>query len=342
MRMERGRAKSTDGPSIQPVYTYALVLLSLLATLGIEGFRYMRVWTPLQRHYLHAYLGSQIAALFRDDGWYTLLQVATRNGSRLALDSDVVATATEGGENTFALTKDAVKQGALHLDSQRGHYNNAEMHAYLGNLIYQNQTVMDLVRPGLWGGLVIFLLGMLPASYLDRKRSDDLCHGRKLRGPELMTVAQFNRKHRSQVFRFAHESRTVVDRMLGLNKMLHVPLREENPHFLIVGDNTAGKTQLILQLLLQIEARNELAIVHDPGQEYTPRFYKPGRGDVILNPFDQRMPFWNIGDEVRSPAEALAVAACLFPDRHNLDPLFAETPQKIFTHLLTHNPHRSS
>jgi len=337
MRVKWRRAKSTDGPSIQPVCTYALVLLSLLATLGVEGFRYMRVWTPLQRHYLHAYLGSQLAGVVRDNGWYTLLQVATRNGSRLALDSDVMPTVTEGGENTFALTKEAVKQGALRIESQRGHYNNAEMHAYLGNLIYQNQSLMDLVRPGVWDGLVMLLVGMLPASYLDRKRSDDLCYGRRLRGPELMTVAQFNRKHRSQVFRFANVNRTILDRMLGLNKTLHVPLRKENPQILIMGD-TAGKTQLILRQLLQIEARNDLVVVHDPGQEYTPRFFKPERGDVILNAFDQRMPFWNICDEVRSPAEASAVAACLFPDRYNPDPLFAETPRKIFAHLLTCNP----
>jgi len=29
MRMEKGRAESVGGPGIQPVYTYALVLLSL-------------------------------------------------------------------------------------------------------------------------------------------------------------------------------------------------------------------------------------------------------------------------------------------------------------------------
>ena len=152
MRTKWGREKSTGGPSIQPVYTYALVLLSLVATLGIEGFRYMRVWTPLQRHYLPAYLGSQIAGAVRDNGWYTLLKVVTRKGSRLALDSEVVPAVTESGENTLALTKEALKQGALRLESQRGHYNNAEMHAYLGDLIYQNQTLMDLVRQAYGAG----------------------------------------------------------------------------------------------------------------------------------------------------------------------------------------------
>ena len=130
MHTKWGRGEGKGGPSIRPVYTYALVLISFLATLGIQGFRYKRVWTPLERHYLVDYLGSQILGLVRDNGWYTLLEVVTRKGSRLALDSDIVPAVTESGENTFALTKEALKHGSLRLESYRGHYKNAEMHAY--------------------------------------------------------------------------------------------------------------------------------------------------------------------------------------------------------------------
>jgi hypothetical protein len=98
MRMEWGRAKSTVGPTIQPVYTYLLVLLSIVATLGAQGFRYERVWTPLERHYFGAYSASQIAGVVRDNGWYTLLQVVTRKGSRLGLDNDVAPAVAESGE----------------------------------------------------------------------------------------------------------------------------------------------------------------------------------------------------------------------------------------------------
>jgi hypothetical protein len=338
MHMNWGRRDSTDGPSMQPFYTYALVLLSLIATLGIEGFRYVRVWSSLERRYLPAYLGSQIAEVVRENAWYTLLEVVTRKGSRLALDGDVVPAITEREEHNFALSKEAVKQGALRLESQRGYYNNAEMHAYLGNLIYQNQTLMDLIRPALWGGLVLFLAGLLPAIYLDGKHSHELRYGRNLRGPELVTVAQFNRRHRARGIDFAIEDRPVLARMLGLNKKLHVPVGEENPHFLIMGDAAQAKTQLIIQQLLEIEARNDLAIVHDPQWEYTSRFYKPQRGDVILHPRDQRMPFWSIGDEARSSSEVSAVAASLFPGQHNQNPFFAETARKIFAHLLTYTP----
>jgi hypothetical protein len=211
---------------------YALVTISFLATLGIQGFRYKRVWTPLERHYFPDYLGSQIVGVVRDNGWYTLLQVVTRKGSRLALDNDVVPAVTESGENTFALTKEALKHGVLRVESHRGHYNNAEMHTYLGNMIYRNRSLMDLVSAALWSGLGLFFAGLLPATYLDQRRFFALCYGTKLRGPELMTVAQFNRPHRSRGMGFVNKHRTMLDRMLGLNKKLPVPLGKDNPQVL--------------------------------------------------------------------------------------------------------------
>ena len=233
MRTKWGRAKSTAGPSIQPVYTYALAFLSFVATLGVQGFRYKRVWTPLERHYFGAYLGSQIVGVVRDNGWYTLLQVATRKGSRLALDSDVVPAVTESGESTFALTKEALKHGAMRLEFHRGYYHNSEMHAYLGNWIYQNQTLMDLVRPALWAGLVLFFAGLLPATYLDRKRSIALRYGKRPTDPNLMNVAKHNPRHGFRGFGLVNGQRTILDRMFGLHKKFPVRPRKENPHVLV-------------------------------------------------------------------------------------------------------------
>jgi hypothetical protein len=233
MRMEWGRARSRVGPSIQPVYTYVLVLLSIVATLGVQGFRHERVWTPLERHYFGAYSVSQIAGVVRDNGWYTLLQIVTRKGSRLALDSDVVPVVAESGENTFALTEEALKHGAMRLEFRRTYCNNSEMHAYLGNWIYQNQTFMDLVRPALWAGLVLFFAGLLPATYLDRKRFIGLRYGKKPSGPNLMNVAKHNPTHRFRGFGLVNGKRTMLDRLLSLHKKLPVPLAKESPPVLV-------------------------------------------------------------------------------------------------------------
>src|SRR6185437_13023860 len=86
------------------------------------------------------------------------------------------------------------------------------------------------------------------------------------------------------------------------------------------------------------EERGESAIVYDPALDYTPEFYSPERGDAILNPLDARMPYWSPGDELRHDAEALTLAASLFPDRYNENPFFVEGPRKIFAHLLTFRP----
>jgi hypothetical protein len=236
MRMEWSRAKSTAAPSTQPVYTYVLVLLSIVATLGIQGFCYERVWTPLERHYFVAYSASQIASVVRDNGWYTLLQVVTRKGSRLALDSDVVLTVTKRGKNTFALTQEALKHGAMRLELHRTYCNNSEMYAYLGSWIYHNQTPMDLVRPALWTGLVLFFAGLLPATFLDRKRSIALRYGKRPRGPDLMNVAKGNPKRGFQGFGVMNEKRTMLDRMLGLHKKVPVPLCKENPHVMVTAE----------------------------------------------------------------------------------------------------------
>jgi len=119
---------------------------------------------------------------------------------------------------------------------------------------------------------------------------------------------------------------------------LRVPHATEASHFLIVGDTGSGKSSLIRQMLEQIEQRGESAIVYDPAREYTPQFYRPERGDVILNPLDQRMPYWSPGDEVRHEAEALTLAASLFPDRPNDNRFFTRGPREVFAHLLTFNP----
>jgi hypothetical protein len=105
-----------------------------------------------------------------------------------------------------------------------------------------------------------------------------------------------------------------------------------------MGDTGAGKSALIREMLLQIQDRGETAIVYDPEREYTPQFFDPSRGDVILNPLDARAPYWTPGDEARNEPEALTLAASLFPDRPNEQRFFTHGPREIFAHMVTFKP----
>jgi hypothetical protein len=86
-----------------------------------------------------------------------------------------------------------------------------------------------------------------------------------------------------------------------------------------------------------VRERGETAVVYDPALEFTPQFFDPAT-DVLLNPTDQRMPFWTPSDEVQYPAEALALAGSLFPDKPHENTFFTESARKIFAHLLRYRP----
>ena len=89
---------------------------------------------------------------------------------------------------------------------------------------------------------------------------------------------------------------------------------KEAHHFQISGDTGSGKSTLIRRILYQVEERGETAIVYDPHREYIQEFYNAARGDIILNPKDERCPYWPIGEEADDEAQAFPLAEGLFPD----------------------------
>jgi len=219
----------------------------------------------------------------------------------------------------------------------------------MGSYVYQNQTLWDFVkRPTEWTALffAVLLFGAVPK---DRERRMVWKHGRRLRGPELVTTAEFNEKlgrkkglmaYLPDGVTFINEERTWADKLFRKNatRWARIPREREAMHFLIVGDSGTGKSAAIRQMLAQVWERGEAAIVYDPAMEYLPQFYRESRGDVILNPLDARCPFWTPGDEVPHEAEALTLAASLFPDQGRENRFFVEAPRKIFAHLLNLKP----
>ena len=334
-----GRAETKGWPSSLPTKTISALVVALASVVLIASYRYVEVWTPLQRLNLPTYfLTSLMPKLGPKANYYQLLVVVNQKQSRLALDNDVLPVRTAFGERTFALTKAARKGGGVRLESQRAPYDNAKLHAFLGYWIYQDQTLVNLAKWPLWGGLAVFVVGIMFAGPMDAARARELRYGRRLKGPELITVGTFNHRNRSDGIGFVNLERSPAERVLGRSRLVRVPCARESSHFLIMGDTGAGKSALIRQILIQIEDRGETAIVYDPEREYTPQFFNPTRGDVILNPLDARMPYWSPGDEARNEPEALTLAASLFPDRHNEQRFFTRAPREIFAHLLTHRP----
>jgi type IV secretory pathway TraG/TraD family ATPase VirD4 len=321
-----------------PVWFMSVVLIGLVSGMGMWWVRQALVWTPLQQFYLSAYVRSALASsLAIQTGRYRLLLIESRRGSRLAIDEEVVPVSTSSGEMNFALSGLARQAGSGRLVWRDLVVNHRRLHTDLEVWVYQNQTLFDLARPSLITVLAVLIVGLLIAIPKDVQWSRSRRHGRRLKGPELVSIRRFNRRTRANGVSFLQTPRRLA-KMLGLQPALAIPRAIESSHLLIMGDSGTGKSALIRQLLTQLEDRGETAIVYDPALEYTPQFYAPERGDVILNPIDARSPYWSPGDELRHEAEALTLATSLFPDRANENPFFTEGPRRIFAHLLTFRP----
>lgn len=100
-----------------------------------------------------------------------------------------------------------------------------------------------------------------------------------------------------------------------------IPNRLETRHMAMIGTTGSGKTTALRQLLDGIEARGDAALVYDTSGEFIAHYYRPERGDVILNPFDARCAYWSPFAEIAHPADADRIAHQLITEtgQHDSD-----------------------
>ena len=322
---------------------FAVLLLGVMLTMMVIAINMGLNWTPLQAHYFPAYVSS--SGLMGKQN-YVLLAALYPNGWRIVSNQDVVRSTTlsdgRGPKLGFALSNQARLAGAKSLEWRYyAQLDNATAYGWLRDGIYENQTPWEMVRWPVSLGLLFVLVVLLGVSWRDRKARLVTQQGHILRGPRLVTRSEFNGLKRSDGIGFSIlQPLTRRERFFGRDPerwMVRIPRHEESSHIVLMGDSGCGKSSLIRQILFQIRKRGETAVVFDPELEFTPQFYDP-TADVILNPTDERMPFWSPSDEVQYPPEAMALAWSLFPDKPRDNTFFTEAARKIFAHLLRYLP----
>ena len=329
-----GRKESVVWPPRGYVFTLGAFIFACILTGVFIYIRFQFGLSPLQRYYLPYYLRTETADLTHPVSQYQLLYVADGEKlGRAALDADVQPGSTPqfGGKPLpLMLTPEAAKHGRFYLLRENlRNYQNKALHAWIARWIYQDVPIYRLFTMQLVFGLVAFALQLPFSIRKDIRRIKDLRYGRRLKGPVLVNGKQF--------------TKAVAGTGIGIttddSKLpLRIPRDAENKHFLIVGDTGTGKSSVIRQMLYQVEARGDSAIVYDPACEFVKQFYNPHRGDIVLNPLDARMPYWNPSKELRRKAEAKALAVSLYQPEGVSNRFFVEAPQKIFAHLLTYLP----
>jgi len=98
-----------------------------------------------------------------------------------------------------------------------------------------------------------------------------------------------------------------------------VPGADETKHFKFIGTTGTGKSTAICELLGAALRRGDRAVIADPDGGYLRRFFDASRGDVILNPFDQRSVKWDLFGEIQQPYDVEQLSRSLLPDPESGD-----------------------
>jgi type IV secretory pathway TraG/TraD family ATPase VirD4 len=110
-----------------------------------------------------------------------------------------------------------------------------------------------------------------------------------------------------------------------------VPAQDETKHFKLIGTTGTGKSTAIEEILTSALSRGDRAVIADPDAGYMRRFYRPDRGDVVLNPFDQRSVKWDLFAEIQTVYDVDQLARSLIPDHEGQDRSWRGYARTFFT-----------
>ncbi len=109
----------------------------------------------------------------------------------------------------------------------------------------------------------------------------------------------------------------------------------ETMNFLVSGSIGSGKTNLMHNLMPQIEGKKQPAVVIDNTGEMIAKYYNKERGDIIFNPFDDRSHVWDFWKDCAKSKDLEKFADILvgFNSRKNhreANDFWEESAQSIF------------
>ncbi len=310
-----------------------LALASPVLFVGLFGGWFALRLTPLQAQYFGSYMASStMGGKLRKVPVSYILKTAPRRKPEIAHDADVVSlTNVPTHQLPLGLSAEAQAAGWTGLVRDRMHsYSSNEVARNLQEQIFHGESFgRMMLTPALGMALLVLSLLGIGSWFGSRSKHEDR-HGRRTKGPELASASRWSGKGQGNEIRLRLQSR--------LGHSFCIPKRLESSHILLMGDTGSGKSNAIRQILRQVEARGDSGIIYDPAGEFVQEFYRPERGDLVLNPLDERCPYWSLESELYGYGTADAMAAALLPEKEFEKGFFTDAPRRVLARLLSSKP----
>jgi len=287
--------------------------------------------SPLQKQYFPTYMAMAVTGeTGRTVPVWWIWKTGPKHKPELADDADVVS-APAIGRKGLPLSVSPIAQAkgwtGLFQAKQWGSSRNGE--AVLQDQFFAGESFARMIVTPFYGIALAALLYFGFRKKFGGQSEHEERHGRRTKGPELTSALRWARIGRANGIRLRLAGR------FGLpGGSLRIPRKLESSHILLMGDTGTGKSNAIRQILRQVQKRGESAIVYDPAGEFVQEFYSPERGDFVLNPLDQRCPFWNLGGELDAQGIEDALAAAMLPEKQFENGFFTDAPRRVLAALL--------
>lgn len=188
---------------------------------------------------------------------------------------------------------------------------------------FSSPTIFKITLGSLIGGfaLGILIIPIFRTGLLVRRKTKGF-----IRGSDLWSAGQILRRTRSGK---SESQITIAD--------IPIPPDLETLHFMIGGSTGTGKSVAISEMLSKIIPRGDRVIITDPNGEFLSRFWI--KGDILLNPFDERGQGWSLYNELSGPYDYERFAKSVIPPASTTadaewhryaQQLFAETAKQLF------------
>ena len=196
------------------------------------------------------------------------------------------------------------------------------------------RRVAEAATDGFWVALGVAATSMAFLFIWFKRFGQDLIRERRTRGAEVVSANDLDRlvsKTNSKLASDPFYAGNKPYRLAGVS----MPLGAHHRHLMVAGTTGTGKSQFLFDLMAQIRANGDRAIVFDKTGAFIERFHDEAKGDRILNPLDERCAPWSMLAEARTETDFDTMAHALIPDEKSQDRFWPESARSVLATALT-------